>query len=173
MSAHSAQLVAHRRSIEAYIRCVVRDPDIVEEVFQLAAVAILQDTSPLFESDKDFLPWAIGVARNRCREFFRKRNTSRELATDPGVLDAFQNGLLRVLARESCTAREDALRSCLGRLGSADRKLLDEWYGGSRRRAAAIADEYGQARNWVYRQLTKVRVRLQGCVSSKLEAGPR
>ncbi len=81
-SGHTAQnlneiLEAERPSLLAYVRGVVRDEAIAEDLTQEAMLRAHLGVSGLRDRDR-FLPWLYRIATNVCRDHFRKQKRAIE-----------------------------------------------------------------------------------------------
>ena len=62
----------HGRKVYNFARRFLCDDEAAKDVFQETMVAVLK-TIDRFESSRPFLPWALGIAMNRCHEEIRRR----------------------------------------------------------------------------------------------------
>jgi len=137
---------------------------------------VLQQTSMVlwrkydqFDPSTNFMDWATRVA------FYEAKNYVRQIARDRHY---FSDELLQTIAAERakdvghCQLRAAALQSCMNKLRTEDRDLLDQVYAG-RRAVGDVATAIGIAIQSVYNRLYRLRKRLAECVQQTLasEAG--
>ncbi|HFE45081.1 MAG TPA: sigma-70 family RNA polymerase sigma factor [Nannocystis exedens] len=70
----------HRR-LYGYIRRILRDPCVAEDLFQDVFLTVLRDRT-YRPTEGRFSPWLFRVARNRCLAEVRKQQTRRGLAEE-------------------------------------------------------------------------------------------
>jgi RNA polymerase sigma-70 factor (ECF subfamily) len=108
--------------LKAYVKAIVRDPVLAEDVFSDVMLAIVRSWER-FDASRPFTPWACGVARRVALSTLRQR------AKQPCVLD---EDVLEVLAEEMDQAGEEAelahrkevLRHCLQRMSQRNQQLI-------------------------------------------------
>ena len=130
--------VKHEEALTGFVRTLVPTRDDAREVMQEVAVVLWRKFEEL-SSIEDFRPWAFGVAKFKVLAFRRDRARDR-LVFDEAVLE-----LLAAEVAENADvyeAERQALDECVGKLGAAQRKLLDAAYApGARVDALAFARE--------------------------------
>lgn len=134
-----------------------------EDVFQQTSLVLWQKFSA-FDQERDFFPWACGVAFYTVKNFLRVSGRSRL---------RFNDDLLKVIADERVAADprlqlySDMLDSCLQRLNEKDRDLIRNTYSGEKS-IKEMAESLGRAVQTVYNRLNQIRRRLAECVDQKL-----
>jgi RNA polymerase sigma-70 factor (ECF subfamily) len=107
-------------SVSRYVRSVVRNSTETKDILQLAAVVMLRKF-PEYDSNRPFLPWALGVAK------FQILSHQRDLARD---LVHFDSDLLEEYTRTwSATAPElsaeaSAMRDCVKKVSGRSREVV-------------------------------------------------
>lgn len=166
-------------SAETFVRMYAKaQPRILGFVLTLIpsqhdAEEILQETSiilwkkwPLFDTSKDFVSWACGIARYEVFRYLRKK--PKTLHLNEVVLSGIADLALEQTSVDSQqVASMDALKECLAELPSNDLSLLTMRY----RRSIPVVDiatEIGLARSTVFETLQRIRVRLLRCVERRL-----
>jgi RNA polymerase sigma-70 factor (ECF subfamily) len=151
---------AHQQRLFGYIVALVRNTNDAHDILQQAAIAMWKKF-PEFELGTDFGRWAITVARFETLNFlkYRRRNRvvfSQELVEQLG--DDFSE-----MDNQHLGARRDALRSCLTKLPSKDRKLIECRYThGLNSRQIAELQERSQAS--ICNSLRRIREGLLRCI---------
>jgi RNA polymerase sigma-70 factor, ECF subfamily len=161
-----SRLLMYQEDVYAYILTLLPCRADAEEVAQQTAL-VLWRCRDTYDSRRDFLPWAFGVARNEVRRRLRQ----------PGAkLVCFSSEMVDELAiaREqlvsSTAERRDALEACLGELGDSQREFVERCYQG-RQSIKSIAEEMVTTPTALYLRLHRLRKLLTDCVDRKLTAG--
>jgi RNA polymerase sigma-70 factor, ECF subfamily len=159
---------ADRFRLIAYIRAIVGDPELTEEIFQEVSVVVLQKIEA-FDPSKDLQAWCRGIARNLV---LRERERSRRLRLfdNEKILDLID------LAFEEKPRADDAgdtqrflLRRCMGHLAEGPREILELRYRGGLS-LRAIAGKMERTEGAVQVALSRVRKWLADCVQRRGEA---
>jgi RNA polymerase sigma-70 factor len=157
-----------RERIFAYIYSLLPQRADAEDVFQRCSLLLWRKFAD-FETDREFMPWACGVA------FYEVRNFLRVAARDRLQ---FNDELIQQLAdRRMETLRQDHqrlehLRECLKELKPGDEELIRAAYHLDRS-LAEIAESTGRALQTLYNRLNLLRRGLMECVQRKLAAEER
>jgi len=148
----------------AYIASVIYDRHQAEDLTQEVA-ATVASTFERYEDDKPFVPWAMGIARNKVLHYLRTNRRDRHI---------FDEDLLEGLAvahekqADAMAERRAALEACLDRLPDRSRSTIKLRY---MRDLAVneIADRLGKTPGAVSNLLHRVRVALGECIRKQLE----
>ena len=103
-------------ALERFVKFRGPTPQDAEDVLQETCLAAWQS----FESLRDpasFKPWLLGVARNKCRDYYREQARRLEIP-----LEALNESVLS-MGRSGLTLRS-AVRDTLEQLGDTDRQIL-------------------------------------------------
>lgn len=164
-------LLRHQADFMAYLMAMVHDLDAAEEIFQNAAVVVIQHD--VAEPIRDFRAWAKEVVRRQALHYLRDRGRSaRLLVTEPELLEQIDRAFDEAGALDDADAglrqREiDALRECAGRLPEDQRAMVSMRY--ERRESFdAIGATLGRTGQAIQRALSRTRRALHDCVQSKL-----
>ena len=157
--------MAHERQLRAYLYQLLPNRDDVDEVMQNVSLVLWKKFSEL-EDEGRFLKWAFVVMQYEVLMYRRGK------ARDRLILD---EELLMTLSREviedaeslsgSCTA----LRTCLETLVEQDRRLILLAYGHGLK-VSRLADQLNRSVQSLYRDLSRLRLRLVRCVQLRLES---
>lgn len=146
-------------AVAAFLTSVVRDFRERDDLLQEVAVVVLESFDRYDES-RPFVPWAIGIARNRVGTWLRSRRRAR-VTFDSVAIEQLAAAFAAIPADDY--RRLDRLAECLGRLESKARELCDLRYREDLK-PAAIAPRLGMTANSVAKALQRVRDRLRECI---------
>jgi RNA polymerase sigma-70 factor, ECF subfamily len=159
-------LIANRAGLYAYIRTLVVDRHLAEDVLQQLSIVLLKRHVQL-PDPVAFLPWARRAARLEALYLLRQRHPERL---------TFSNDVYDLIDR--CWERHDgvassevlsALEGCLEDLPEKSRRLL-AWRFTDGLGCGDIADRLGQSVGAVYVALSRMYDRLGGCIQKRLAA---
>ena len=156
-------LLSQRDEILSYIRVIVGDPHLVEDVFQEVALAAAGNTAEI--NDQEHLDgWLRTTARFKALNAARR--AKRELLCDDAMLDTLDEHW-----RDTDDNPElEALRACCERLPPASRRLLALRYEHGHD-GAAMAAAIGRPLNTIYVTMSRIHRALVDCVRQRLAAG--
>ena len=162
-------MLRHQGDFMAYLMAMVRDLDAAEEIFQNAAVVVMQYSSANDGPIRDFRAWAKEIVRRQALHYIRaKGRAARCQPTEPELLEqidrAFTEDVTDAVQRQ---CELDALRECAGRLPDVPRTMVAMRYEG-RASFEAIGAAIGRTGAAVQRALSRTRRMLHDCVQSKL-----
>lgn len=164
-------LLQHRLDLTAYLRVIVRDAALAEDVFQETVVKALQ-CGEEFESDANLLAWFRKVGRNRCIDHIRKQGREAKML-DVQALDILEE---QAAEMESPGTPDQirALESCLEKLTPRAREVLRLRYH-EKMSGEEVASRCDTTLNAIYRMLGRSYSQLRGCMERKLatEGGRR
>ncbi|MFM8802790.1 MAG: sigma-70 family RNA polymerase sigma factor [Planctomycetia bacterium] len=164
------QLLRHQGDFMAYLMAMVRDLDAAEEVFQNAALVVMQHAgSPDAEPIRDFRAWAKEIVRRQALHYLRaKGRAARVVAIEPELLVQIDRAFDDDATDPADRQRElDALRECATRLPDGQRRMVAMRYEG-RASFDAIGTAVGRTAAAVQRSLSRTRRMLHDCVQTKL-----
>ena len=157
-------LSEHQHRIYGYVFALLRDASDAQDVMQQTAIILWQKFDQ-FDPETNFFSWAATVARYEVLNFTKYRRRSRLY---------FDQSLMEQLAEEADTraaehseSRRRALRECLGKLSSPDRKLIETRYShglGSRQ----IAEILGRSPRSVCNSLLRIHKSLLACIERSI-----
>lgn len=152
----------HQR-IFSYIFSLLHNRTDTEDVFQQTSLTLWQKFGD-FDREREFFPWACGVAFYKVRNFLRVSGRSRL---------CFSDDLLKTLADERVVEDPrmsrygDALDECVQTLSGADRKLVRQAYSGDET-IKELAVSLGRAVQTLYNRLNTIRCKLAECVNHRI-----
>jgi len=159
----------HGPRLRHYLGAAVRDPLVVDEVFQeclLVAWRRIDD----FDPERSFGNWLRGIARNLILAR-RRADGRRGPLVDPLVLEELGGLFDEGVDREGERLGEelDALRVCLERLPDDARAAVRLHYTDGHR-GSELAERLGRSVEATKKLLQRVRARLFDCMTMRLEA---
>jgi len=155
--------VEHEEALNGFVRTLVPTREDAREVMQEVAVVLWRRFGEL-TAPRDFRRWAFGVVK------FKALASARDRARDRLVFDGDVLALLAAEVDENADAYEaerKALDECVGKLGTAQRKLLDAAYAPGARIDALAADA-GRSAMSFYKALHRIRLVLMECTQRVL-----
>ncbi len=167
------QLLRHQGDFMAYLMAMVRDLDAAEEIFQNAAVVVMQHP-PDGEPIRDFRAWAKEIVRRQALHYLRAKGRAARVAMlEPELLEQIDRAFDDDATDADQRQRElEALRECATRLPEVQRRMVSMRYEG-RASFDAIGAAVGRTAAAVQRSLSRTRRMLHDCVQSKLAHPPR
>lgn len=153
-----------RLRLIAYIRALVGDADLTEDIFQEVSVIVLQKADE-FAAGRDLQAWCRGIARN---VVLREREKSRRLRTFEGdrILELVDAAFAERTAGDPLESRHSLLRACLRMLAAPSRELLQLRYD-SGLSLREVAQKLRRTEPAVQVALSRVRKWLHECVERR------
>jgi RNA polymerase sigma-70 factor (ECF subfamily) len=165
-SSHAAEddrfveLVAKNQvKLRTYICTLVRDRSVTDDLLQEANLALWKNRTA-FDSNRDFISWACGMALIAVLRY-RRKVASDKLLFDEALLNTLTADFIEQV--EDWELRERALSKCLKKLSVKDRWLLETRYS-SGVTTAQIAQQLGRPLSTVYSSLARIREALFRCM---------
>ncbi len=157
----------------SFIATLLPDWTEAEEVLARTTV-VLWKKADQFDASKDFVRWACGIAYRQTLAYFRERKRSHVTLSVEVLeriaeqrLDCPESSVNSGLMEE----RRQALHVCLEKLPESDRRIIDSYYGCTKKTAAEVAAELGRPANTVLKALVRIRRALHRCIDRRVEAG--
>ena len=164
------QYLQLRSEFMGYLYAMTRDAELAEEVYQNAAVVIMEKAA-MRETIRNFRAWAKEVVRRQALHAMRTRNTSvrHGRAMSPELLAAISDAFIRDESVSSVVRDEaGALKHCLEGLPADKRQLVALRYE-SDSSFEEISKQTGSTAAAVQRALSRIRKMLHGCVQRRLQ----
>ena len=168
-SAFTVLWVRAQGPVANYLATLVPDAHACDDLLQEVALACLQGFGT-FDRDRPFIPWALGIARNKVLMRWRGLARAPALARDPELLE----NLSRISEEidDELDQRERALQQCLGEVKGRAWELLERAYHRDQQ-PQTIADELGLQASHVRVLLTRIRASLRECIDRRLPKSVR
>nr|MBR4279529.1 RNA polymerase sigma factor [Clostridia bacterium] len=116
MEGFEAVLAEHRRVIERYVRLRISHPadaeDVLQEVFSAAAASL-----HTLRENANCKAWLLGIARNKCADYLRRKYQRREVPLD----DAER---IAILPSRFAITRDSPVLDALEKLNPQDQQIL-------------------------------------------------
>jgi RNA polymerase sigma-70 factor, ECF subfamily len=153
--------VQHSARVRGFITALTPDLGMVDDVFQETYLTVAGKASS-YDTERDFLPWACGIARFKVMEAGRRAARAWKPLSNE-VIEA-------LCASEPEPERDDEMLAhldhCLGKLQPQARRLVGLFYQQSLK-PAEIARMIGWTAESVYVALSRARSSLRKCVSAR------
>ena len=165
------QFLQHQSDFMAYLMAITRDLDAAEEVFQNAAVVVIQQSSQ-DEPIRNFRAWAKEVVRRQALHYLRHHaNRTRHVRpVEPGLLEQINRVFVDDNTEDAILQQEvTALRQCIQTVKEPQRTMLALRYG-QRASFREIGEVVNKTESAVQRALSRLRKALHHCVRSKVSA---
>ena len=153
--------IENQGRLYAYIATLLPNRDDAEEVLQRTSL-ILWRKWDQFDTARGFLPWARGIAVNEVRNLLR-RSERRNVHLSEPILEL----LVVELDQKTDEGRTAALSSCIERLQTKQRDLLEQCYLGSTG-IQAVAHTLGLRPEALYMRLHRIRKSLAECINREV-----
>ena len=155
-----------RLRLIAYIRALVGDADLTEDIFQEVSVVVLQKLDE-FTAGRDLQAWCRGIARN---VVLREREKSRRLRTFQGdrIIELVDAAFAERSGPDAVEGRHTLLRGCIGMLAAPSRDLLELRYDAGLP-LRDVAHRMGRSEAAVQVALSRVRKWLLDCVARRAQ----
>lgn len=156
-------MIQHQRRIHAYILYQVPNRGDADDVLQETLTEMFNKFET-FQVGTNFLAWGLTIARYKILNFARSQRKQKMV---------FDSSLLDLLADEgqaniqTSSDEMDALKSCMQKLPSKDKKLIMLRYeaGQSFRR---IAEQFDVSMQAIHGSISRIHVRLFKCIRLSL-----
>jgi len=163
------QYLQLRSEFMGYLYAITRDAELAEEVYQNAAVVIIEKASS-DETIRNFRAWAKEVVRRQALHAIRSRETARRhgRATAPELLEAISATFCEDDSTASLVHKEAAaMQKCVGELPQEKKTLVAMRY-----EHDASFDEISRKMNStpaaIQRALSRIRKMLHECTQRRL-----
>jgi RNA polymerase sigma-70 factor, ECF subfamily len=158
-----ALLARHERLLGAYVMTMVPQPADADDILQEAKVVMWRAFAQ-FEPGTNFAAWARKVCFHQVLAFRKRRHRDRL-----DFSDAFIQAVAEEMdqASDTLAQRERALHSCLAKLSTDHRQVLELRYH-ENLELDDMATRLGRTTTALYRLLSRIRHSLHGCITESL-----
>ena len=157
-------LISKRATLMGYIRAIVHDDHLAEDIFQELSIAALQKRDQI-KDEQHFGGWIRQAARIEAAMTLRKRGKA-PFPLSAEVLDLIDPHWTAVENR-SPAGTTKALRHCLAQLTPYARKLIELRYKDGKT-GECLAEATGRKLNTVYVALSRAHGALAVCIREEL-----
>lgn len=155
-------------TVRAFVRTVLRRPELVDEVLQETAVEIVRKFRE-YDQTRPFVPWAIGIARFKLLGFRRQRATDRHVFDDE-LVGQIAGQYSRQLDYSESVSRY--LNECRKEITGPGRRVIELYYGGHMS-TADVGKALDMPTGTIRSLLTRARAALRKCIERRLAAEER
>ncbi len=157
-------VTGERRMLQAYIRAIIRDTHLCEDVLQDVVVVAIKQREQ-FANGTDLGAWLRAIARRTALAALRKAG-QQAVPLAPETLDALDRSFC-AQQREIWEEEREALRECLKELPEASHRLISYKYG-DEFSLERIASEMARSVDAIKSTLKRLRAALAECVSARI-----
>lgn len=164
------QYLKLRSEFMGYLYAITRDAELAEEVYQNAAVVVMEQAQQSEEEIRSFRSWAKEVVRRQALHAIRTRENSSKLGRPmaPELLEAVCAVFVEDDSQDSIVELEGkALKLCLEGLSEEKREMLALRYESSFS-FDDISAKMGSTPAAIQRALSRIRKSLQNCVEKRI-----
>ena len=158
-------LTSHQGIIHGYINSLLPGESSVEDVLQRANMVIWKKRAD-FELGTNFKAWALSIARWESRAWMTERKRSNWIIFDDDLANALEEGTDAITNLEPSDSIA-ALRTCLGKLRSADRTLILFLYQ-HEKSTIECAKHLKRSAGSLRVSMHRIRATLRRCIESRL-----
>ena len=150
-------------AVAAYVRAIVRDSHTSKDIVQNTAVVLLRKFEQ-WDSEREFLPWALGFAKFEV--LAHRRDVARNrLMFDDALLDAITETWPQAMA--DLNREQSALHDCLETLAPKAREIVRLRYF-DELKMTQVAKHVGSTAGAARIALMRIRRQLLDCVNRRL-----
>jgi RNA polymerase sigma-70 factor len=162
------EITRHRSAIMAVIVAMVRDFNDAEDVFQETVLEIIRHADR-YEPDREFIPWARGIARNMVKRSYAAKKRAPMLM-DEDVMDSLADIVAQEDIAPATWEKEAAfLQACLEKLEHRNRRLFTLRYE-KNLKGKILAEQSGMRETSLRTTLSRIREALRHCINQKSQA---
>lgn len=157
----------HADMLLVYLRCAVRDPILVDDLFQETMMTAWR-TLDKFDRQRPFGPWLRGIAAKLVLAQ-RRKEARRWVLCEEQVLEHLEARMseFQQLPGDRLDEQLDCLRECMRQLPERYREVVELRYREGLR-GAILADRLEISSEALKKRLQRGRARLLACVQRKL-----
>lgn len=159
MMTYVERLTGSQSRLYAYVYSLCGDPHQAADILQETNKK-LWELHEEYDTDRDFLPWAMKVAYNQVRAARSRSSRERLVFQEDETLEALHQDQQEQVGFDERTI---ALESCLRRLKPQDRKLIDRHYTKGET-LEAIGKSLQRRANSLAVNLHRLRLALADCI---------
>lgn len=154
-----------QETVSSFVFSSVRDRHEAEDLLQEIATTVYSQMDR-YDPSKPFLPWVLGIARNKVLMYYRSKKSDRHLLSE--------GALLRIEAAHAAispevSSRREALEYCLGKLQSRARDCLVMRYT-DEVAVKDIARRLKATPNAISMVLNRARAALKDCIERSIRS---
>lgn len=162
-------MTRHQRRIWWFINSLLPASNDADDVLQETSLVLWRKWDQ-FDRDREFLPWACGIARLQVFKFVREKKSKRTYLSElvlGEIADIAQHEIQNMVRIEN---RLTALKECVQSLSEQERTLVRNRYENAWT-TQRLAEDLNRPLVTVYKILARTRGKLSDCVNRKLAIG--
>ncbi len=101
-------------AVAGYVGAVVGDRHATDDLVQEAALAAFRAYAS-YAPERPFTAWALGIAKHKVHDHWRRLAQGRQVPADPALIDALADCAVEM--DEELSEQRAAMKYCLGRVG--------------------------------------------------------
>jgi RNA polymerase sigma-70 factor (ECF subfamily) len=156
----------NQRQLWSYIGTLLPSASDVDDVLQETTV-VLWNKWDEFDQSRDFLPWAIGIARLQVLRFCREKRSQRQMLSETIMAELAEAAARRHQEKDTLQVRLQLLDGCIAKLSETERCAIEARYL-SGLSVKQLATNLQRPLQTVYSILARARVQLSSCVERGL-----
>jgi RNA polymerase sigma-70 factor (ECF subfamily) len=151
--------------IKSFIFCMVPNEVDSEDIMQ-ETTAIMWEKFDQYQTGTNFVAWALTIAKYNILSYQRDKKRNR-IQFDDRVTEMIEAASKDKLAHDNTVEKVAALKKCIQKLSSRERKLIQLKYssGLSNKR---LSDREGISVPTIYRYLSRIYLNLLHCMNQTL-----
>jgi RNA polymerase sigma-70 factor, ECF subfamily len=155
------RFVAAQAQVYGYIAALLPNRADADDLFQQTSLVLWRKRDQ-YDSSREFLSWAIGIAHYEIRNFLRRADRRGAHLSEPLVERLAET---RHAAAGRIETRLGRLADCMDRLAACERELLEECYLGAKPIKAIAAERHVEP-SVLYKRLDRIRWTLMDCIET-------
>jgi RNA polymerase sigma-70 factor, ECF subfamily len=155
------RFLAVQAQVYGYIATLVPNRVDADDLFQQTALVLWRKQGQ-FDPSRDLLPWALGIAHNEVRRFFR-RHSGRGAQLSDALMERLAE--LHYTSAGRSELRFQRLADCMEQLTADQRELIEQCYLGIES-IKAVAEKRRLEPAALYKRLDRIRWTLMDCIES-------
>ena len=161
-------LSRHQRQIWWFIKTLLPAASDADDVLQETSLVLWRKWDQ-FDRDREFLPWACGIARLQVLRFVREHRSERLHLNELVLAEIAEFAEKKLLSMARVETRLEMLNACVQELDENLRNVIEDRYLRSLA-TKSIAKNSGKPLVTIYKTLARARVQLMNCVNRKIAA---
>ncbi|MBU6385631.1 MAG: sigma-70 family RNA polymerase sigma factor [Planctomycetes bacterium] len=145
--------------VSSFVHSMVGDRTARDDLMQDIAIAVLESFER-YDSSQPFAGWAVGIARNHVRLYFRTVHRTRLRFSD-SMMEQLSIEFSELAPKE--LHRLEHLQTCLEQLDGRARELCKARYADDQK-PNQMARHFGGTPNGIAKALQRIRQRLRECI---------
>ena len=155
-------LIQHEPELIRYVMVAVPNRTDARDIMQECSVS-LWNKFATFDSNRSFVPWALGFVRIEIRRFLRKSARRSQLTERAASLLLEEHDM----TGNDLDARHLHLQTCVSQLSERQKQVVDGYYR-MEQSVDELSQRTGQTVEAIYKSLQRIRRVLHDCINSRM-----